>query len=196
MVMLCHLQWQPRELGERQVATTLVGGSDRPVLLSLTIQFPFSFRRGPGIAVPAVGHCLSDFLSFSEEDLEWLSQLLVIDYSVSSLFQERPAMAAPTVVTIQPQYGGAMSSVSRCTWQTGLMDCCTDCSVCECLGYTFLAFPPAQPRAAAVQPCSLALPAAPGGQAEPHSSSAVFLPCQAAAGCSASPAWRAKWPGT
>ncbi|XP_068868880.1 placenta-specific gene 8 protein-like isoform X1 [Aphelocoma coerulescens] len=41
-------------------------------------------------------------------------------------------MAAPTVVTIQPQFGGAVSSVSRCTWQTSLMDCCTDCGVCCC----------------------------------------------------------------
>lgn len=47
-------------------------------------------------------------------------------------------MAAPTVVTIQPQFGGATSSVSRCIWQTGLMDCCTDCGVCECLGHAFL----------------------------------------------------------
>ena len=42
-------------------------------------------------------------------------------------------MAAPSVVTIQPQYGIAVPAASRSMWQTGLMDCCTDCSVCECL---------------------------------------------------------------
>lgn len=95
-------------------------------------------------------------------------------------------MAVPTVVTVQPQYGGAMSSVSRCTWQTGLMDCCTDCGVCECLGHASLAFPAALPL---LPLCSPALPAAPVVIA-------LFLPCQSAAGCSASPAWGAKWPGT
>lgn len=109
-------------------------------------------------------------------------------------------MAAPTVVTIQPQFGGATSSVSRCIWQTGLMDCCTDCGVCECLGHAFLA-PAARLGGATVQPCSLALPAAPlapvvlGGRAEPQPM-LCFSPCQAAAGCSASPAWRVKWLGT
>lgn len=41
-------------------------------------------------------------------------------------------MAAPTVVTLQPQYVVAGPNMSRAMWQTGLMDCCTDCGVCEC----------------------------------------------------------------
>ncbi|XP_032043176.1 placenta-specific gene 8 protein-like [Aythya fuligula] len=41
-------------------------------------------------------------------------------------------MAAPTVVTLQPQYVVAGPNVSRAMWQTGLMDCCTDCGVCCC----------------------------------------------------------------
>ncbi|XP_048161214.1 placenta-specific gene 8 protein-like isoform X1 [Corvus hawaiiensis] len=51
--------------------------------------------------------------------------------------EEDLGMAAPTVVTIQPQFGGAMSSVSRCMWQTSLMDCCTDCGVCCCGMFCF-----------------------------------------------------------
>ncbi|KAM9193164.1 placenta-specific gene 8 protein-like [Mergus octosetaceus] len=41
-------------------------------------------------------------------------------------------MAAPTVVTLQPQYVVTGPNVSRAMWQTGLMDCCTDCGVCCC----------------------------------------------------------------
>lgn len=47
-------------------------------------------------------------------------------------------MAVPPVVTVQPQYAMVVPSVSRSMWQTGLMDCCTDCSVCECLGWSRL----------------------------------------------------------
>ncbi|KAF4805017.1 ATP-binding cassette sub-family G member 2 [Turdus rufiventris] len=50
------------------------------------------------------------------------------------LSEEDLRMAVPTVVTIQPQYG---SSVQRCTWQTGLMDCCADCGVCCCGMFCF-----------------------------------------------------------
>lgn len=45
-------------------------------------------------------------------------------------------MATPSVVTIQPQFGMAVPVVSSSMWQTGLMDCCSDCSVCECLGWS------------------------------------------------------------
>lgn len=45
-------------------------------------------------------------------------------------------MATPSVVTIQPQYAITVPTVSRNIWQTGLMDCCTDCGVCECLGWS------------------------------------------------------------
>ncbi|KAM6402395.1 placenta-specific gene 8 protein isoform 1-T1 [Pluvialis apricaria] len=46
-------------------------------------------------------------------------------------------MATPSVVTIQPQYVMAVPTVSRNMWQTGLMDCCTDCGVCCCGTFCF-----------------------------------------------------------
>ncbi|XP_062431114.1 placenta-specific gene 8 protein-like isoform X2 [Rhea pennata] len=46
-------------------------------------------------------------------------------------------MATIPVVTTQPQYVVPVSSVSRNTWQTGLMDCCTDCGVCLCGMFCF-----------------------------------------------------------
>ncbi|XP_068797579.1 placenta-specific gene 8 protein isoform X6 [Struthio camelus] len=46
-------------------------------------------------------------------------------------------MASLPVVTTQPQYGVPVSSISRNTWQTGLMDCCTDCGVCLCGTFCF-----------------------------------------------------------
>jgi len=137
-----------------------------------------------------------------------------------SLSEDQLEMAVPSVVTIQPQYGMAVPAASRNMWQTGLMDCCTDCSVCECLRWSCLSavgsdvlwsvpcplgtlFLPL-PLGLVVpwlQPCSLVvpiltlMPAVPGRQAEPHPP-LRFSPCQAAAGCSASPASPAKWPGT
>ncbi|NXO76188.1 PLAC8 protein, partial [Sitta europaea] len=37
------------------------------------------------------------------------------------------AMASQTVVTVQPQFSTAQQQ-----WQTGVMDCCSDCGVCLC----------------------------------------------------------------
>ncbi|XP_074677617.1 placenta-specific gene 8 protein-like isoform X4 [Strix aluco] len=44
-------------------------------------------------------------------------------------------MAVTTVVTVQPQHG--MAAASRNMWQTGLMDCCSDCGVCCCGMFCF-----------------------------------------------------------
>lgn len=129
-------------------------------------------------------------------------------------------MAVPSVVTVQPQYNMVVPAVSRSMWQTGLMDCCTDCSVCECLGQSRLSavssdvlWSVPHPLGTVssplwlgsvvrlLQPCSLVLPVTlpvlvvPGGRAEPHPP-LHFSPCQAAAGCFASPASPAKWLGT
>ncbi|KAL2304761.1 hypothetical protein Nmel_006716 [Mimus melanotis] len=38
-------------------------------------------------------------------------------------------MASQPVVTVQPQFSVAQQPAH---WQTGLMDCCTDCGVCLC----------------------------------------------------------------
>uniref|UniRef100_A0A8C0BIC3 Placenta associated 8 n=1 Tax=Buteo japonicus TaxID=224669 RepID=A0A8C0BIC3_9AVES len=46
-------------------------------------------------------------------------------------------MATPSVVTVQPQFGMAVPVVSSSMWQTGLMDCCSDCSVCCCGAFCF-----------------------------------------------------------
>ncbi|XP_025947439.1 placenta-specific gene 8 protein-like isoform X2 [Apteryx rowi] len=46
-------------------------------------------------------------------------------------------MASPPVVTTQPQYSMPVSSISINMWQTGLMDCCTDCGVCFCGMFCF-----------------------------------------------------------
>lgn len=40
-------------------------------------------------------------------------------------------MAVPTVVTLQPQAVAVVTN-AKPMWQTGLMDCCTDWSVCCC----------------------------------------------------------------
>ncbi|NXP43230.1 PLAC8 protein, partial [Leiothrix lutea] len=39
------------------------------------------------------------------------------------------AMASQTVITVQPQFSAIQQ---RGEWQTGLMDCCSDCGVCLC----------------------------------------------------------------
>ncbi|XP_026712596.1 placenta-specific gene 8 protein-like [Athene cunicularia] len=49
--------------------------------------------------------------------------------------EEQPEMAVTTVVTVQPQ--GGVASASRNMWQTGLMDCCSDCGVCCCGVFCF-----------------------------------------------------------
>ncbi|NXI27153.1 PLAC8 protein, partial [Sterrhoptilus dennistouni] len=39
------------------------------------------------------------------------------------------AMATQTVITVPPQFS---VTHQRGAWQTGLMDCCSDCGVCFC----------------------------------------------------------------
>ncbi|NWU34094.1 PLAC8 protein, partial [Hylia prasina] len=39
------------------------------------------------------------------------------------------SMASQSVITVQPQFTVAQQ---RGEWQTGLMDCCSDCCVCLC----------------------------------------------------------------
>ncbi|NXK66905.1 PLAC8 protein, partial [Sylvietta virens] len=39
------------------------------------------------------------------------------------------AMASQTVITVQPQFSVAQQPGE---WQTGLLDCCSDCGVCLC----------------------------------------------------------------
>ncbi|NXS13229.1 PLAC8 protein, partial [Neodrepanis coruscans] len=39
------------------------------------------------------------------------------------------AMASPTVIVTQPQFAVVQQPSE---WQTGLLDCCSDCSVCLC----------------------------------------------------------------
>ncbi|XP_059578224.1 placenta-specific gene 8 protein [Alligator mississippiensis] len=46
-------------------------------------------------------------------------------------------MANSHAVTIQPQFT-VVTSTSRSNWQTGLLDCCSDCSVCLCGAFCFL----------------------------------------------------------
>ncbi|XP_013046110.2 placenta-specific gene 8 protein-like isoform X2 [Anser cygnoides] len=44
--------------------------------------------------------------------------------------EEALSMASHHVVTTQPL--GSMAAPQRNDWQTGLMDCCSDCGVCIC----------------------------------------------------------------
>ncbi|NWR62584.1 PLAC8 protein, partial [Bucorvus abyssinicus] len=44
------------------------------------------------------------------------------------------AMASHHVVTVQPQF---VASPQAGEWQTGLMDCCSDCGVCICGAFCF-----------------------------------------------------------
>ncbi|NXC07760.1 PLAC8 protein, partial [Orthonyx spaldingii] len=44
-------------------------------------------------------------------------------------------MASQTVITVQPQFSVAQQPGE---WQTGLMDCCSDCGVCLCGMFCFL----------------------------------------------------------
>ncbi|KAM9263552.1 placenta-specific gene 8 protein-like isoform 1-T2 [Cariama cristata] len=46
-------------------------------------------------------------------------------------------MATPSVVVVQPQYSRAMPVVASSKWQTGLMDCCTDCDIFCCGMFCF-----------------------------------------------------------
>ncbi|NXX65885.1 PLAC8 protein, partial [Spizella passerina] len=39
------------------------------------------------------------------------------------------AMASQTVITVQPQFSAVQQPGE---WQTGLLDCCSDCGVCLC----------------------------------------------------------------
>ncbi|XP_025900455.1 placenta-specific gene 8 protein-like isoform X1 [Nothoprocta perdicaria] len=45
-------------------------------------------------------------------------------------------MDTQPVITTQPQYD-MISTMPRNKWQTGLMDCCTDCGVCLCGAFCF-----------------------------------------------------------
>ncbi|NXC99510.1 PLAC8 protein, partial [Certhia brachydactyla] len=44
------------------------------------------------------------------------------------------AMDSQTVITIQPQFSAAQQPGQ---WKTGLLDCCSDCSVCLCGMFCF-----------------------------------------------------------
>ncbi|XP_057880923.1 placenta-specific gene 8 protein-like [Melospiza georgiana] len=44
-------------------------------------------------------------------------------------------MASQTVITVQPQFSAAQQPVGE--WQTGLLDCCSDCGVCLCGMFCF-----------------------------------------------------------
>ncbi|NXB91329.1 PLAC8 protein, partial [Vidua chalybeata] len=44
-------------------------------------------------------------------------------------------MASQTVITVQPQFSVAQQPGE---WQTGLLDCCSDCGVCLCGMFCFL----------------------------------------------------------
>ncbi|NWW32648.1 PLAC8 protein, partial [Panurus biarmicus] len=43
-------------------------------------------------------------------------------------------MASQTVITVQPQFLATRQSGE---WQTGLLDCCSDCGVCICGTFCF-----------------------------------------------------------
>ncbi|NWZ10840.1 PLAC8 protein, partial [Agelaius phoeniceus] len=44
------------------------------------------------------------------------------------------AMASQTVITVQPQFSAVQQPGE---WQTGLLDCCSDCGVCLCGMFCF-----------------------------------------------------------
>ncbi|NWI93761.1 PLAC8 protein, partial [Pitta sordida] len=45
------------------------------------------------------------------------------------------AMAYPNVIVTQPQFSVAQQ---KGEWQTGLMDCCSDCGVCLCGTFCYM----------------------------------------------------------
>ncbi|XP_065261682.1 placenta-specific gene 8 protein [Emys orbicularis] len=44
-------------------------------------------------------------------------------------------MASPSVIIVQPQL--TVANAPSNAWQTGLMDCCSDCGVCLCGTFCF-----------------------------------------------------------